>query len=238
MAKRKPSAPVGHQLPPMFADPDLVDRIFEKIVEQFPELEAGRIDELKRTTREEFRGAEYYIPTRSPTDRQQLVEEVLRMFNGRNATEIARTMWSYAASHPDVRVLRVADYDRIEATVRERAKKQLLPEAKVTVNFERRRPPLEATPASRKLAAHAQGTNPSLKVVAVFNMVQRTAMAKGALDVMSEDENVPVLKSQLGLRSAYRECQVMGATVHSVPRAGAAVAEVEGLVDEILKVMK
>lgn len=90
MAKRKPSAPVGHQLPPMFADPDLVDRIFEYIVEQFPELEAGRIDELKRTTREEFRGAEYYIPTRSPTDRQQLVEEVLRMFNGRNATEIAR----------------------------------------------------------------------------------------------------------------------------------------------------
>jgi chromosome partitioning protein len=95
-----------------------------------------------------------------------------------------------------------------------------------------------AAVAAKKLAAHAQGTNPSLKVVAVFNMVQRTAMAKGALDVMSEDENVPVLKSQLGLRSAYRECQVMGATVHSVPRAGAAVAEVEGLVDEILKVMK
>jgi len=95
-----------------------------------------------------------------------------------------------------------------------------------------------AAVAAKKLAAHAQGTNPSLKVVAVFNMVQRTAMAKGALDVMSEDEEVPVLKSQLGLRSAYRECQVMGATVHSVPRAGAAVAEVEGLVDEILKVMK
>lgn len=64
---------------------------------------------------------------------------------------------AYAKAEADVRVLRVADYDRIEATVRERAKKQLLPEAKVTVNFERRRPPLEATPASRKLAAHAQG---------------------------------------------------------------------------------
>ena len=63
---------------------------------------------------------------------------------------------AHAKAEADVRVLRVADYDRIEATVRERAKKQLLPDAKVTVSFERRRPPLEATAASRKLAAHAQ----------------------------------------------------------------------------------
>ena len=63
---------------------------------------------------------------------------------------------AYATAQADVRVLRVADYDGIEATVREKAKKQLLPEAKVTVNFERRRPPLEATAANRKLAAHAQ----------------------------------------------------------------------------------
>ncbi len=64
---------------------------------------------------------------------------------------------AHAKAEADVRVLRVADYDRIEAAVRERAKKQLLPDARVTVNFERRRPPLEATEASRKLAAHAQG---------------------------------------------------------------------------------
>ena len=63
---------------------------------------------------------------------------------------------AYATAQADVRVLRVADYDGIEATVRERAKKQLLPDAKVTINFERRRPPLEATVANRKLAAHAQ----------------------------------------------------------------------------------
>ena len=63
---------------------------------------------------------------------------------------------AHASAQADVRVLRVADYDRIEAAVRERAKKQLLPEAKVTVTFERRRPPLEATEASRKLATHAQ----------------------------------------------------------------------------------
>jgi glutamate carboxypeptidase len=56
----------------------------------------------------------------------------------------------------DVRVLRVADYDGIEAKVRERVKNQLLPEAKVELIFERRRPPLEATDASRALGKHAQ----------------------------------------------------------------------------------
>jgi glutamate carboxypeptidase len=56
----------------------------------------------------------------------------------------------------DVRVLRVADYDAIENRVRETIKKQLLPDATVEMNFERRRPPLEATSASRALAKHAQ----------------------------------------------------------------------------------
>ena len=56
----------------------------------------------------------------------------------------------------DVRVLRVADYDAIEKKVRERIKTKLLPDAKVDMIFERRRPPLEATAASRALARHAQ----------------------------------------------------------------------------------
>jgi len=56
----------------------------------------------------------------------------------------------------DVRVLRVADYDDIENKVQERINNQLFPEAKVEMNFERRRPPLEATAASRTVAKHAQ----------------------------------------------------------------------------------
>ncbi|MDQ4061919.1 MAG: M20/M25/M40 family metallo-hydrolase [Pseudomonadota bacterium] len=62
-----------------------------------------------------------------------------------------------AQAQADVRVLRVADYDGIETAVRERIKNQLLPEAKVEMLFERRRPPLEATDASRALGKHAQG---------------------------------------------------------------------------------
>jgi len=61
-----------------------------------------------------------------------------------------------AQATADVRVLRVSDYDAIERKVRERIKNQLLPEAKVEMDFERRRPPLEATAASRALARHAQ----------------------------------------------------------------------------------
>lgn len=56
----------------------------------------------------------------------------------------------------DVRVLRVSDYDGIEQQVRERIRNQLIPDTKVEMTFERTRPPLEATAASRALAARAQ----------------------------------------------------------------------------------
>jgi len=61
-----------------------------------------------------------------------------------------------ASAAADVRVLRVADYDGIERKVRERLKNQLIADTTVEMTFERRRPPLEVTPASRALAKHAQ----------------------------------------------------------------------------------
>lgn len=97
---------------------------------------------------------------------------------------------------------------------------------------------LWASVAAKRLAMHARGTNPALKAVTLFNMVQRTSMARGAQEALADDEEVPLAKTQLGLRSAYRECQAMGCTVHGVPRAGAAVAEVEALIDELLKLMR
>src|SRR5215831_727132 len=61
-----------------------------------------------------------------------------------------------ASATADVRVLRVADYDGIEQKVRERIKKQLIEDTMVEMTFERRRPPLEVTPASQALAKRAQ----------------------------------------------------------------------------------
>ena len=61
-----------------------------------------------------------------------------------------------ASASADVRVARVADYDGIEQKVRERIKNQLIPDVKVTLDFERRRPPLELRPPSLALATYAQ----------------------------------------------------------------------------------
>ncbi len=61
-----------------------------------------------------------------------------------------------ATAMADVRVLRVSDYDSLEQKVRERIGTHLIPDTTVEMTFERRRPPLEMTPASRALAAHAQ----------------------------------------------------------------------------------
>jgi glutamate carboxypeptidase len=61
-----------------------------------------------------------------------------------------------ASATADFRVLRVAAYDEVERQVRARIRDQLIPDTTVSVSFERRRPPLEPTPAARALAAHAQ----------------------------------------------------------------------------------
>lgn len=53
-----------------------------------------------------------------------------------------------AEAAADVRVVRVADYDGLESSLRETIKKQLIPDTKVEITFERRRPPLELRPAA------------------------------------------------------------------------------------------
>lgn len=77
------------------AEPDLVDRIFDYILAEFPrigELGAEKVDELKVSVRSEFKGEECYIAGRPATARQQQVAQVLALFNGRNASEVARRL--------------------------------------------------------------------------------------------------------------------------------------------------
>lgn len=61
-----------------------------------------------------------------------------------------------ATAAADVRVLRVADFDGIEPKVAARITKQLIPDTKVEFNFERRRPPLQASPAGVAIANYAK----------------------------------------------------------------------------------
>jgi Mor family transcriptional regulator len=75
----------------VFDNPDLVDAIFAFIEQEFPAL-APRTAQLKDEVRREFSGIEIYIPRRSQASRDKLAKEVLSLFNGRNATEVARRL--------------------------------------------------------------------------------------------------------------------------------------------------
>lgn len=72
-------------------DPDLIDSIFEFISIEFPEMRE-RAAELKQMARREFAGIETYIPRRPRAERDRVMLEVLRLFDGRNATEVARRL--------------------------------------------------------------------------------------------------------------------------------------------------
>lgn len=73
------------------ACPDLVDRIFDYLLEEFPQLagDTARLKKAEAAVRAEFAGSEVYLQKRSSRD---LAAEVLRLFNGRNATEVARRL--------------------------------------------------------------------------------------------------------------------------------------------------
>ncbi|HEY0915642.1 MAG TPA: Mor transcription activator family protein [Solimonas sp.] len=73
-------------------EPDLVDRIFEYLLTEFPQLRGQNFDKAKKAVRDEFGGQEAYIPQRPPSERQELAQSVLQLFNGRNATEVARRL--------------------------------------------------------------------------------------------------------------------------------------------------
>jgi chromosome partitioning protein len=93
---------------------------------------------------------------------------------------------------------------------------------------------LWAVATAKRLVTAAMRANPHLHGVTVMNMVQRTTLAAIAVEELGKDKDIPLLKTQLGLRSAYKECPLLGGTVHDVRRAKDAVAEVESMVDELL----
>ena len=63
---------------------------------------------------------------------------------------------SIAFATADVRVMKKDDFDVVEKKVRERVKTQQVPDAKIDVAFERRRPPLLTSPQSLQMAEYAK----------------------------------------------------------------------------------
>ena len=73
------------------AEPDLVDRIFDYILQEMPEI-AESVQKHKASVRAEFKGEHCYIMGKPTTQRQETVCQVLALFNGRNASEVARKL--------------------------------------------------------------------------------------------------------------------------------------------------
>ena len=87
---KKPTIPA-----PNFTDPDLVDRIFEYLLEQCPQIRntpPAQLEKTKLAVRHEFGGVREYLQSKESIERKERVKLVLSMFNGRNATEIARRL--------------------------------------------------------------------------------------------------------------------------------------------------
>lgn len=100
---------------------------------------------------------------------------------------------SVAFASADVRFMTKEGFDVIEKRVLERVKKQLIPDAKVDVTFERRRPPLVTSAPSLQMAHHAK------KIYAEISkdLVLGTIAAGGGTDAAFAALNTenPVLES-------------------------------------------
>jgi hypothetical protein len=90
----RPAARPARPTPRRQREPDLVDRIFDYLADdpRLSGLPAERLEQLQAAVRAEFAGEECYITSQPATARQELAASVLRLFDGRNATEVARRL--------------------------------------------------------------------------------------------------------------------------------------------------
>ena len=97
--------------------------------------------------------AHQVLQTRNFSDTATGVKMNWTMFSGGTNRNVIPADATAAA---DVRVERVADYDGLEQKVRATIKNQLIPDTKVEMQFERRRPPMASSPAGLMVANYAQ----------------------------------------------------------------------------------
>ena len=79
-------------LPQLPEGADFVDRVFAYLLAEFPQIAGPRFAQARSAVREELAGERVYVAARGTTERQALAREVLALFDGRNATEVARRL--------------------------------------------------------------------------------------------------------------------------------------------------
>ena len=89
----------------------------------------------------------------------------------------------------------------------------------------------------KQIIDNAADINESLRPMLVANMVSRTALGRDALSTL-EDFGIPLARSMLGQRTAYREAVLYGCPVQSLgSKARNAADEIDALADEIWSLM-
>lgn len=97
---------------------------------------------------------------------------------------------------------------------------------------------LWALEEAKKLATNAQATNEGLRVRTVANMNQNSTIVRQVFEALAEDDDMPMLSTKLGNRSAYKEAEATGQIVLSLTGAKEAKQEMNRLVDEVLATLE
>lgn len=77
-------------------DADFVDRVWQYLLTTWPtrlaDIPPAEVEQLKLQIRRDEGGESHYIATRRDLQVQHDTRQILRLFNGRNATEVARQL--------------------------------------------------------------------------------------------------------------------------------------------------
>lgn len=99
-------------------------------------------------------------------------------------------------------------------------------------------PDLDATAAVKRLLQSAQVINEDLKALILAIQCQNTNLAKNVFEMLS-NFGVPVAKTRIGSRTAFREAYTFGCTVQDFgTKAQSAIDEIELFTDEALNTLK
>jgi chromosome partitioning protein len=96
---------------------------------------------------------------------------------------------------------------------------------------------LWAVQQAKKLGLTARVSNPDLKLCSLANMDQKVTIVQQIFDAVSQDEEMNMLRTRLGFRTAYKEAEVSGCTVLQIRGAKAAHKEINAFVDEVLEII-
>lgn len=96
---------------------------------------------------------------------------------------------------------------------------------------------LWAAKGTQRLIENAQDFNEALEARLVLNMLQAQTSLGREAEALLEDFGLPRAQASLGLRQAYRQSQLYGATVHELDRQAKAIEEVDALTAEIRAIL-